>query len=347
MLDDCCTVKKRGRVMQTDQDISTSKPMAVVIGARGGFGAATAYALAKRGWTVAGMARKAQALPPYDRMIEGDAMKAADVLAAAQGARLLIHAVNPPYPDWPVKAEAMLANTIEAAKATGATILLPGNIYNFGPDAGENLRPESPQNPQTRKGAIRVRMEQMLRRAAAAGVTVIILRCGDFFGPGAQSSWFELGLFGINPKARAKAITYPGDPAIGHSWAFLPDAAEAAASLSVAAFVGRLPQGFHDFGFTGHFVTGRDMILTINRALVGASQKTLPVKSFPWFGLSVISAFIPMLRELMEMRYLWKVAHRIDGAALEAVIGPVPHTALYEAVASALPARLKTQFGLA
>jgi hypothetical protein len=51
---------------------------------------------------------------------------------------------------------AMLDNTITAARADRARIVLPGSVYNFGPDASPDLHEASPQNPVTAKGQIRV-----------------------------------------------------------------------------------------------------------------------------------------------------------------------------------------------
>ena len=54
----------------------------------------------------------------------------------------------------------MIENTIAAAKASGARIVLPGTIYNFGPDAFQVLREDSPQRATTHKGKIRIALEQ-------------------------------------------------------------------------------------------------------------------------------------------------------------------------------------------
>jgi nucleoside-diphosphate-sugar epimerase len=64
----------------------------------------------------------------------------------------------------------MLANAIAAARASGARLIFPGNVYNFGPDAGAVVDESSPQNPTTRKGAVRVEMERMLASEAADGL---------------------------------------------------------------------------------------------------------------------------------------------------------------------------------
>jgi nucleoside-diphosphate-sugar epimerase len=91
----------------------------------------------------------------------------------------------------------MLDNTIAAARANGARIVLPGTVYNFGPDAFPDLREASPQNPVTAKGRIRVEMERRLREAASTEVGVLIVRAGDFFGPrpaaiGFRKHWSKL-----------------------------------------------------------------------------------------------------------------------------------------------------------
>ena len=117
------------------QGIATQK-IALVIGASGGIGGATAAALARHGWTVRGLTRRPQPGNGIVEWVAGDAMNAADVLRAAQGASLIVHAANPPgYRNWATEVLPMLDNSIATAKAVGARIVLPGTIYNFGADA--------------------------------------------------------------------------------------------------------------------------------------------------------------------------------------------------------------------
>jgi len=57
-------------------------------------------------------------------------------VAAAEGADTIVHAVNPPaYKNWAALVVPMIGNTITAAKTSGARILLPDTVYNYGPDA--------------------------------------------------------------------------------------------------------------------------------------------------------------------------------------------------------------------
>ncbi|MCU0832420.1 MAG: hypothetical protein MUC58_13090 [Rhizobiaceae bacterium] len=274
---------------------------------------------------------------PYDRVIMADALNKAALAEAASGAKLVIHAANPPYARWKYEAVPMLEAAIAAAQSASATLMFPGNIYNFGADAGEMLRETAPQNPPSRKGAIRKVMEDGLKAASREGLNVIVLRAPDFFGPRQSGSWFRDAILG-GAKRPLKALAYPGDPAVGHSWVYLPDLGETAARLANAAIAeARLPQGFHAYGVPGHFIEPGGRLLDLMNAALGTS---LPVKPMPWSLMRLISPFSPMVRELFEMRYLWNVPHRLDGATLQALIGPLPQTPLAEAVRATLSAIL-------
>ncbi|MBV8593180.1 MAG: NAD(P)H-binding protein, partial [Caulobacteraceae bacterium] len=186
--------------------MSTSSRTALVLGVTGSFGGHAAAALQRRAWTIRALARDPEAARAavgrcsgYD-FVPGDAMDPGAVTAAAQGASLIVHAVNPPrYRNWKGTVLPMLEGAIAAARATGARILLPGTVYNYAPDAGEAIAEDAPQAPVTRKGAIRVEVERRLEAASAEGVRSLILRAGDFVGPAAPNSalsWMTVAVRG-------------------------------------------------------------------------------------------------------------------------------------------------------
>lgn len=148
---------------------------ALVLGATGGVGGAAAAALLRRGWNVVAMARDARKLAAGDplskaRWVTGDAMRAADVLSAAAGVQAIVHAVNPArYHDWGGLILPMIDNTIAAAKATGARVVLPGTIYNYGYDAFPELKEDAPQHPVSEKGACASSSNGGWSRRAARG----------------------------------------------------------------------------------------------------------------------------------------------------------------------------------
>ncbi len=309
--------------------MNTSREV-LVLGATGGAGGEVAAALRRRGWQVRALVRDA-ARPGLSADIEwrtGDAMNAADVASAAEGVAVIVHAVNPPgYRDWHKLVLPMIDHTIAAARANGARIVLPGTVYNYGPDVFPLLRETSPQRPLTRKGAIRVQMERRLEAAAAEGVRSLILRCGDFFGPHAGNNWFAAM---VKPGQPARSITYPGDPDLRHSWAYLPDVGETVARLLERENELALFERFH---FGGHWVDGNAMADAARHA---AGHPELPLRAFPWWLATLAAPFVTLFRELREMRYLWRQPLQLDNRKLVAFLDSEPHTGLDQAVEATL-----------
>jgi nucleoside-diphosphate-sugar epimerase len=229
---------------------------ALVIGATGGIGGAVAHALAARGFAVRALHRDptrtgtAAAGAPV-QWVKGDAMREADVMAAAAGTDLIFHGANPPgYVRWRELAIPMLRSSIAAAQASGARLMFPGNVYNFGSDAGALVDERAPQYPRTRKGAVRVEMERMLAEAAERGARALVIRAGDFLG-NAAGSWFRAAMIKPGPGKPVRSVTYPGKREVGHAWAYLPDLAETFARL--AEIEHALPD-FDVFHFGGHWI---------------------------------------------------------------------------------------------
>ena len=261
--------------------------------------------------------------------IKGDAMLAADVIAAASGAAVIVHAANPPgYQNWRGLAIPMLASSIAAAKVSGARLMLPGNVYNYGPDAFPLLTETSPRHPVTRKGKIRVEMEEMLRAAASQGTRSVVIRAGDFFGPFQPASWFKSLM--ITPGKPVTSVIYPGEFAVGHAWAYLPDLAETFAQ--VADRERSLPD-FDTFHFGGHWIArGVDFAEAARRA---GGHPNAPIRHLPlWFHL--VTPFMAFLREAKEMQYLWRVPVQLDNTKLLRLLGSEPHTPLDQALSVTL-----------
>lgn len=310
----------------------TKAKTALILGATGGIGGTLARRLLAGGWAVRAMHRQPQGRQSGTGIewVPGDAMVAADVVAAATGVDWIVHAVNPPgYRDWDRLVLPMLDHSILAARRHGARLLLPGNVYVFGPDAFPDPDEDAPQNPQTAKGRIRVEMEARLRRAADTGVACLVVRAGDFFGPQPGNNWFSQAM--VKPGRSMRAITYPGKPGIGHQWAYLPDVAETMALLMER---GDTLPAFAAFNMEGHWDgDGTQMVQAIRRAI---GRPDLPVRAMPWWMMRLLSPFVPLFRELLEMRYLWQQPVRMGNSRLRTLLGAEPHTDWDAAVTASL-----------
>ncbi|MGJ4886719.1 NAD-dependent epimerase/dehydratase family protein [Bradyrhizobium sp. HKCCYLRH3099] len=326
---------------------SPSASTVLVLGLTGAIGGAIAKALARRGFLIRALTRRPAAeRPSFGFPVEwrdGDARDAAALRLAAEGASLIVHGVNPPgYARWREDALPMLANSIAAAKAVGATIVFPGNVYVYSSASPAVVSETTPRQPTTRKGQVRLEMEEMLEQAAREhGVRVIAIRAGDFFGPGVTNSWFAQALAkGGMAATSVQRLTRPG---IGHAWAYVPDLAEAFARL--VDIRADLPN-YTMLNFAGHYdATGHDMTDAVRRVL---GRADLPVKSFPWIILWLAAPFVRFMREAIEMRWLWKQSLALDNTRLVGLLGAEPHTRLDEAVRTALdPAIARESQGLA
>lgn len=300
----------------------------LILGAAGRLGYAAAEAFRDAGWTVVSLVRPGAGsrAAPGTIVVEDDGLHREAVLEAAPGADIILHALNPPYPQWAQKAVPMADIAIAAAEAAGATLMFPGNVYNYGKTMPELLDESTPMHPTARKGALRVEIENRMRAASERGVRTIILRAGDFYGGAGFGSWFDLV---IARDVEIGVVRYPGPLEAVHSWAYLPDLAKIMVDL---AEVRQTLTPFEIFGFPGQSVTGRELIAAIQQAC----GRQLKRRSFPWWALHALSPFVALWRELSEIAYLWRVPHRIDGEKLRATIGEIPQTPFVETVASAL-----------
>ncbi|HUB88918.1 MAG TPA: NAD-dependent epimerase/dehydratase family protein [Dyella sp.] len=308
--------------------MSTSKT-ALVIGGNGGIGREACVAFKRHGWQVRALVRRLPTERDGIEWVQGDAMQRADVLAAADGVEVIVHAVNPPgYRQWNTLVLPMLDNSIGAARATGARMVLPGTIYNFGPDAFPLLREDSPQHPCTEKGRIRAEMERRLADASRAGVRTLVLRCGDFVGPHAGNNWFSQGL--LRPGKPVTTFRYPADYSHPHAWAYLPDVAETMARLLQNE--DRLAD-FEVFNFGGYWLDGHALADAVRRA---AGNPQMALRRFPWWLVAAMAPFIETLREMRKMRYLWKEPVRLDDSKLVAFLDGEPYTPIDEALRTTL-----------
>ncbi|MBP0437748.1 NAD(P)H-binding protein [Tianweitania sediminis] len=306
---------------------------ALVLGATGGVGGAVTRALLADGWEVCALVRdpKTTVLSwrgQQPRWIAGDAMEADAVLRAAEGVGVMFHGVNPPgYRDWDKLVLPMIDNTIAAAIANNARIVLPGTIYNFNPEQVAVINEDSPQQPSSRKGKIRREMEHRLERASAT-TPVLILRAGDFFGADARQSWFTQAM--APGGAPLKRILKPVVGRSGHAWAYLPDLASTFVQLMN---MGSALRPFERVQFEGVWDADGTMMVEAIRSVVA---KRMPVWGFPWWAMGLAAPFGGFPREAWELRTHWQHSMRLDNQRLLALLGKEPRTPLLQAVHATL-----------
>ena len=281
---------------------------ALILGPSGKVGGHAGAAFAHAGWNV----RR------YDR-------RSGDMVGAARGADVIVNGLNPPsYHDWAHIVPAITAQVLEAAQASGATVLLPGNVYNLD-DRGGRWSERTPHAPTTRKGRIREEMEQTYRRA---GVRTIVLRAGNFIDPHHGDD--VMGVVLLRTLAKGK-VTSPGDPDALQAYCYVPDWARAAVAL--AELRAEL-EPFEDVPFPGHAFTVDEL-----RGMLGElTGRSIGLARFPWWAMTLAAPFWELARELREMRYLWSLPHELDGDKLARLLPAFAPTPLLEVLRACVTA---------
>jgi nucleoside-diphosphate-sugar epimerase len=282
----------------------------LILGGSGKIGSHSASAFADAGWTVR----------QYDRSTQ-------DMVGAAQGVDVIVNGLNPPaYHDWEHTIPAITAQVIAAAKSSGATVIVPGNIYNFGNQPGV-LDETTPQRAHTRKGRVRIAMEHSYRDA---GVRTIILRAGNFIDPAGNSDVMRMLYLRDIAKGR---ITATADVHTLQAYAFVPDWARAAVALaqrrdSLARF--------EDVPFPGHAFS----IETLRQTLAAYLDRDLRISQFPWWAMTLLAPVWELAKEMREMRYLYAMPHEIGRAKFDRLLPDFQETPLQKVLLAGLPPQI-------
>lgn len=245
-----------------------------------------------------------------------DASDSAAFTAAARGADVLYNCANPPYDkwveQWPPLAQALLT----AAEATGAGLVIMGNLYPYGLVHGP-MTEDLPLAAPGTKGQVRARMWQQALAAHEAGrVRVTEARASDFVGPGVVDGGY-LGARVVPKVLKGKGVRVIGATDQPHSWTAMADVARALATL-----------GSDDraWGRAWHVPTAppvsqRDAVRGLCEA---AGVDPVPVKVMPHLAIRATGLFVPFMREIEETRYQFTAPYVLDSSAFTETFGGRP-----------------------
>lgn len=127
---------------------------------------------------------------------------------------------------WP----RIMKNTIEACKRAQAKLIFFDVVYMYGKVEGA-MTEQTPFNPCSRKGEIRAQIATaLLDEMRAGGLTAMIARSADFYGPGATNGIPNVLVF--DRLAHGKPAYWLANDSVRHSFTFTPDAAKGLALLA-------------------------------------------------------------------------------------------------------------------
>ena len=283
-----------------------------ILGINGHVSRAVAKAFLKRGWRVIGFGRSNRHPLEGVEFFRGDANSIPDMAAAISKADIVFNGLNLPYHQWGNDAaEGLMARVIKACGTSGKTMLFPGNIYNYAA-TDRVITPDLRQKPQTERGRIRVAMEKQLAEAATRGdIMVVILRAGNFYGSDLGGDFFDQLI--LREFGKGKICLNPART-VKNAWAWLPDLGEAFAILTErrADF-----SPFENFHFRGHLASADETFAAIEAVVPHKLTRT----GYPWLMLRAMGVFMPIIKGLVEMRYIWDNELGLEDPRLDAILG--------------------------
>ncbi|WP_053631406.1 NAD-dependent epimerase/dehydratase family protein [Streptomyces sp. H021] len=273
-------------------------------------GAATARLLAEQGHSVRVVTRSGRDPEPGIEHLAFDATDRERLTAAARGAAAIHHCAAPPYHRWVRDWPPLVASACAAAEATGAVLVMLGNLYGYGPVDGpmtEGL-PLAATGP---KGRVRAAAwERALTLHEQGRIRVVEVRASDFFGPGVTDGGHLAGRV-VPALLRGRPVSTLGDPDAPHSWTYLPDVA--AAMAEVAGEERAWGRPWHVPHQRPHSVREMADLLAAGAGTGPAVVRRIPRAVFGLAGL-----FSPLMRELREIRYQFDRPFVVDSSAYEA-----------------------------
>ena len=264
-------------------------------------------------------------LNPLVEIVEGDVQNLELLNKISKDKNFIFHGINYPYNKWFGNMDTATVKVIEAASLNKATIIFPGNVYNYG-----NLpviKEESPQNPCTRKGTLRVKLEKMLYEASYAGkCNVLNVRLPDFWGPNVLNE-------GIKPvfmnALNGKALPYMIRTDIPHQMVFTKDAAE----IIVRLMQRGLEKPYENYNYGGYIhPTVKGFLNQISR-VANAPEK---ITVYPKWLFSVLGIFNPVMKEVKEMLYLFEGTVILDDSKVRKLFPDFRETPMDDAITETL-----------
>lgn len=264
-----------------------------------------------------------ESLPSGARVIAGDLSDPATVARLATGAEVVFATAQPAYTDWPKGWPPLIQSIVEGIAQTNARLVFVDNLYMYGDTHGQPLRENLPYAATGHKGRARAQVATTLLDAHRAGrIQVTIGRASDFFGPrGADTAIFGERFFAA--AFAGKPVDLFGDPALPHTYTYLPDFARGLITLS---------QHTEAYGRAWHTPNHQTVSTAEMIRLFGIELgQTIKTRQVSPLMLSMVGVFVPIVREMKEMRYEFEQGFTVDDSQFRAAFG-AQTTPLPEAV---------------
>jgi nucleoside-diphosphate-sugar epimerase len=305
----------------------------LIVGATGSLGPSVVKALKEKDQQIRILVRDKSKAEKYFgknsgiEIVLGSASNEETIAGALDGCSHLFYLVNTPYHKCSESSEPLLTSSINAALRKNAKIVFPGNVYNYGYTQYNPVDEKHPWNAHTKKGKIRINLEEMLKKAKTEnGLKYTIIRMPDFYGPYVINTFSEKAY--INA-LMGKTIRWIGNLDTKTEYIFIEDGGKA---MVIAGLSDKSTgEEYNVPAFSP--ITSREYLNEIvNQAGQGSKITTLNSDLI----FSIGGLFSPMIKEVKEMLYLKREELILDGTKFKETFGNIPARNYKDGVAATL-----------
>lgn len=300
--------------------------MQTILGAGGAIGTELAKELRKYTQDVRLTSRSPVKVHESDEVMVCNLLNKDDVLKAVKGSDVVYLTAGMEYKrkiwkeDWPK----VISNVLEACAEYKARLVFFDNMYMYDKDSIGYMTEANPVNPPSEKGKVRALLNKMIFDEISKGnVQALIARCADYYGPGVINTsmlWQTV----IKPLKEGKTANWMGYARYKHSFTFTLDAAKATALL------GNTPDAYNQIW---HLPTAKNPLT--GKEWVEAFAKGFNAKpkfmEAPKYVVRILSLFIPIMKEMIEMLYQYDRDYVFDSSKFEERFGIKP-TSYHEGI---------------
>ena len=290
----------------------------LVLGA-GSIGRATAARLVAAGHDVVLASRSGRTEVAGARTLRLDAADPESTRTAVAAADVVVNAMNPSsYTSWDREWPPVARSVRAAAEATGARVVLVGNLYAYG-RVEAPMTERTPLRPNGHKGELRRTMWEDLEAADRDGrLRAVEVRAADYYGPGVAHATSYLNQYVVTPAlTRGTVRLVMGDPDAPHAWTHLDDLAQLTARIAVCE---------------DDDVWGRPWLVPSETATVReVAAQVAALRGRPEPAVRLLPAPVraalramPVIRELEETRHQFERPFLVDDAEARARFGLQP-----------------------
>jgi nucleoside-diphosphate-sugar epimerase len=256
------------------------------------------------------VARNTGPVPSARETISADLSDKDQTIRAMAGSSIVYLLIGLKYDHklWTEMWPRIMANTIEACKRSGATLIFFDNVYMYGRVSG-TMTEETPFNPCSKKGEVRAKIATSLMNEWKAGaLTAMIARAADFYGPETPNGLPNVLVF--EPFAKNQKASWLANDSVPHSYTYTPDAARSLVTLAESESAWN--QTWH-VATTPNPPTGKEFIAMAAKEIGVAPRYR--VLSRPMVRL--IGWFNPLVGEVYEMFYQNDSPYLFDSSKFE------------------------------